>query len=293
MENFSNSRPTVTNCTFTGNSAGQWGGGMSNWSSGNPTVTNCTFTGNSADYGGGGMYNNHSSPTVTNCILWANSPEQVYAEGGSSPVITYSDIQGGWEGDGHSNIDVNPMFVDPNGPDGVIGTEDDNLRLMAGSPCIDTGDPNFIAELDATDLDGNPRIADGDYDGIAVVDMGAFEVQPDPIELLDMLADDVIDLNLRRGIENSLLAKIDTAIAKLEDGNAKNDKAAVRILRAFINAVKAQKGKKISANADDLIEAAQQIIDMLIGEEVELEGADRIRTPNRRMIRRPTPAKRR
>jgi hypothetical protein len=119
--------------------------------------------------------------------------------------------------------------------------------------------------------------------------MGAFEVQPDPIELLDMLADDVIDLNLRRGIENSLLAKIDAAIAKLEDDNPKNDRAAVRLLRAFINAVKAQKGKKISANADDLIAAAQQIIDMLIGDKVELESADRIRTPNRRMIRRSTP----
>jgi chitodextrinase len=88
-----------------------------------------------------------------------------------------------------------------------------------------------------------------------------------PVELLDILADDIIDLDLRRGIENSLLAKIDAAIAKLEDDNPKNDRAAVRKLRAFINEVKAQKGKKISEeDADDLIEAIQQIIDMLTGE---------------------------
>ena len=98
--------------------------------------------------------------------------------------------------------------------------------------------------------------------------MGAYEVQLDePIELLDILADDVIDLNLRRGIENSLLAKIDAAIAKLEDDNPKNDRAAVTSLQAFINVVKAQSGKKISEeDAAELIETAQQIIDMLTEE---------------------------
>ena len=293
------SSPTVTNCTFTDNSAGQRGGGMCNYYSSSPTLTNCTFTGNSAEEHGGGMYNwdYNSSPTVTNCILWANSPEQVYADGGSSPVITYSDIQGGWEGNGHSNIDIDPNFVDDghwddNGTPGNPWDDfwvDGDYHLSPDSPCIDTGDPNYILDPNnPTDLDGNPRIVND------IIDMGAYEVQlNDPIELLDMLADDVIDLNLRRGIENSLLAKIDAAIAKLEDDNPKNDRAAVRILRAFINAVKAQSGRKISGNADDLIAAAQQIIDMLIGEEVELGGADRSRTPNRRMIRRPTPTRKR
>jgi hypothetical protein len=91
--------------------------------------------------------------------------------------------------------------------------------------------------------------------------------QLDPVELLDILACDIIDLDLHRGIENSLLAKIDAAIAKLEDGNPKNDRAAVRMLRAFMRAVRAQKGKKISEeDADDLIAFARQIIDMLRSE---------------------------
>jgi len=67
------SSPTVTNCTFTGNSAGGGGagGGMYNLS-GEPTVTNCAFSANSAQ-GGGGMYSTESSPTVTDCTFTGNT----------------------------------------------------------------------------------------------------------------------------------------------------------------------------------------------------------------------------
>ena len=70
-----NSSPTVTNCTFTGNSA-NWdrggGGGMENYYS-SPTVTNCTFTGNSAYWGGGICNDNDCTMTVTNCTFSGNS----------------------------------------------------------------------------------------------------------------------------------------------------------------------------------------------------------------------------
>jgi hypothetical protein len=89
-------------------------------------------------------------------------------------------------------------------------------------------------------------------------------VVPEPIT---QLADDVIEFVRHEGIKNSLLAKIDTAIGILEDENDKNDKAAVNSLKAFINAVEAQRSKKISEeDADNLIAAAQQIIDLLISE---------------------------
>ncbi|NLL37166.1 MAG: right-handed parallel beta-helix repeat-containing protein [Fretibacterium sp.] len=65
------SSPTVENCTFSGNTAKQFGGGMCNWNSSGPTVANCTFSGNTA-IAGGGMYNWDSSPTVANTILWGN-----------------------------------------------------------------------------------------------------------------------------------------------------------------------------------------------------------------------------
>ena len=67
------------------------------------------------------------------------------------------------------------MFVDPNGVDGIIGTEDDNLlRLQYNSPCIDAGD-NSVVDPNSTDLDGLTRIVDGDCDATATVDMGAYE----------------------------------------------------------------------------------------------------------------------
>jgi regulator of RNase E activity RraA len=92
MYNYNNSSPTVTNCTFSGNSAFE-GGGMGNLFSGNPTVTNCTFSRNSG-YHGGGMWNYSSSPMITNCTFSRNSVEG-YGYGGGiqnvrsgNPTIT-------------------------------------------------------------------------------------------------------------------------------------------------------------------------------------------------------------
>jgi parallel beta-helix repeat protein len=98
MYNTSSSSPTVTNCTFISNTA-TYGGGMYNSSSG-PTVTNCTFSGNTADYNGGGMFNrSNSSPTVTNCTFSGNTAN--YPNGGgmyngysSTPTVTNSILWG-------------------------------------------------------------------------------------------------------------------------------------------------------------------------------------------------------
>jgi len=82
--------PTVTNCTFSGNSAVRYGGAVYNYLYSNPTVTKCIFNGNSADYGGG-MSNDFSNPTVNNCTFSRNSANE---RGGgmynaeSSPILT-------------------------------------------------------------------------------------------------------------------------------------------------------------------------------------------------------------
>ena len=80
--------PTVTNCTFTGNTA-SYGAGMYNRSTGSPIVINCTFSGNTASVAGGGMYNELCLPIVTNCTFSGNT-----GDGGgmyndkSSPTVT-------------------------------------------------------------------------------------------------------------------------------------------------------------------------------------------------------------
>lgn len=144
--NFSSSL-ILTNCIFSGNTAPGNGGGMSNYGGSNPILTNCTFSANSAGSVGGGIINfTGDSPTVLNCILWGNSDvggsdESAQMHGGS-PTVTYTCVQGldTFSG-GTGNIGNDPCFVDVNGPDDIIGTEDDNLRLSYGSPCIDTGHP--------------------------------------------------------------------------------------------------------------------------------------------------------
>jgi len=104
---------------------------------------------------------------VANCILWGDTPEEIYnTDANSAPTVTYSDVHGGatqpWFGIGC--LDDNPLFADAAGG---------NLRLAAGSPCIDAGHNAAIPPGLTTDLDGNPRISHG------TVDMGAYERQDD------------------------------------------------------------------------------------------------------------------
>jgi parallel beta-helix repeat protein len=65
------SSPTLTNCTISGNTA-NYGGGVSCGYSSSPTLTNCTISGNTANYGGG-VYCYYSSPTLTNCTISGNT----------------------------------------------------------------------------------------------------------------------------------------------------------------------------------------------------------------------------
>ena len=89
---------------------------------------------------------------------------------------------------------------------------------------------------------------------------------PYPVQLLESLAEKVIKLvDLPKGISNSLLAKLDTALRALDDLNENNDVVAINALGAFINAVDAQRGKQVTnGQADTLIADAQYIIDLLV-----------------------------
>ncbi len=122
------------------------------------TVVNCSFYNNSASIGGAIRIANDTGIVVTNCILWQNS--SAISQWSISPAVTWSDVQGGWAGEG--NIDVDPRFVNASGG---------NLRLRAGSPCVDTG--TAVGAPD-TDILGAARPRG------AGVDMGAYEVDATP-----------------------------------------------------------------------------------------------------------------
>ncbi len=163
MQNWSNCRSTLTNCMFNGNSA-YYGGGIYNSYNCRPMFVNCTFSGNSARWGGGIGNSSSSMPFLTNCIFWANVPMEIYR---GTPTITYSDVQGGWSGEG--NINVDPCFMQLGYWDANDVWIDGDYHLLSDSPCIDAGDPDYIAGPNETDLDGRPRVIGGR------IDMGAYE----------------------------------------------------------------------------------------------------------------------
>jgi len=203
------SSPTIANNTITGNDASYGGGLYLGYYS--PTIANNTITGNDASYGGG-LYLYRSSPTIANTIVAFNSSgiHQDYDHPGT-PTLRYNCVYGNTAYDysgpddptgTDGNISANPVFVqDPEpGPDGLWGTEDDDLgdlRLLSGSPCIDAGDndgvppdtPDLDGDLDTEeplplDLAGGPRFLDDPQtpdtgNGLPpIVDMGAYEFQP-------------------------------------------------------------------------------------------------------------------
>jgi hypothetical protein len=156
---------SMSNCIFTENSAAYSGGGLAITMSDNPIITNSTFYGNSGGSSGGGIACDADVLQIHNCILWGNTAVYGRQFFSSWYSIGYCNIQG-QVANGPGNISVDPLFVDAANGD---------LRLQAGSPCIDKGSNAAVPAEIVTDMDGSPRIIDGNCDGNAVVDMGAYE----------------------------------------------------------------------------------------------------------------------
>jgi hypothetical protein len=156
------------------------------------SIRDCLFTGNLATQ----MYREFhvtidpsAIMTISNSIMWTDTPcPQLALTGGITCQVDHCDILGGSAGVvvetgsildwGTGNIALDPQFLDADGPDDDPETWADNdFHLVRQSPCIDAGDPAFAALPGETDLDGNPRVCDGNGDGTAIVDMGAYETQ--------------------------------------------------------------------------------------------------------------------
>jgi len=172
------SNPVVVDTIFSGNVAVFEGGGI-RARGGSLQITNLSLSRNDA-YLGGGFSCLDAAVTIDNSVLWGNTDaagametSQLRASAGTTTVRSTC-VQALSAYSGNNNIGTNPKFLDPTGPDGSPGTVDDDLHLLADSPCVDAGRNDVVSTT--TDLDGNPRAQDGDGDGTATVDMGAYEL---------------------------------------------------------------------------------------------------------------------
>jgi len=156
------------------------GGGI--YLTGGQTVRNNTFVANSAPEGGN-LYLRWIG-WADDTIISNNIIVDAETGGGicygttlyTNVLIQYNDV---WNNAGgnyvgltnqtglNGNISVDSVFINP---------DINDFHLQEDSPCINTGDPDYIPEPDETDLDGLPRINDGR------IDMGAYEYNP-PVEV--------------------------------------------------------------------------------------------------------------
>ncbi len=160
---------------------------------GNTYILNSTFSQNYTPFGPSGLFAEH--PTrVENSVFANRLPPADGVSGGCNSaetndcgellgfgefVVRTSCIRNLFYFSGFGNVDAGPdssLFVDA---DSAV------LNLVSNSRCIDMGD-NFVdydplapgfTPLPQTDLAGNLRIVDGNGDGDATVDMGAYEAQ--------------------------------------------------------------------------------------------------------------------
>ena len=182
MVNFS--QATIVNNLVVGNAAGCGGGIYWSGSTGVTTFVNNTFADNDGAEGSAidmsgvdarhVIHNNviigKAGQTALFCRSSGSTPQpvlntsNVYSPQGAAYGGTCLDQTGE-----RGNISIDPLFVRAPFAD-VPG----DYRLQGASPAIDAGN-NAAPQIPATDLDGNARVFDGNFDGDARVDLGAYE----------------------------------------------------------------------------------------------------------------------
>jgi predicted outer membrane repeat protein len=175
---------TLTNCTLSGNTAVNGnGGGLAFHTLGTATIRNCTMADNSARSNGGGIWRDAACTEPTQLIntivarnYVAGDAPDVSGDFDSLGSNLIGDVEGSTGfllvGDlfGVAGIPLDPKL----GPLANNGGPTKTHALLANSPAVDEGNDADAPPTDQRGF-GFARQKDGNGDGIARVDIGAFE----------------------------------------------------------------------------------------------------------------------
>lgn len=134
---------SIRSCIIAGNES-QYGGGIYMENYPGLQLVNNTIADNNASEWAGGMYiSNFCYPQIINSIIWGNTADtldNLFVSFSDTVSISYSDIEGGWAGNG--NINGNPLFADPVNFDYHLTWLNYPIADTTKSPCIDAGNPS-------------------------------------------------------------------------------------------------------------------------------------------------------
>ncbi|MEZ5470949.1 MAG: choice-of-anchor Q domain-containing protein [Marinicella sp.] len=182
---------TMTNSTISGNTSVNRGGGISHTDYGNGStisLTNVTIIDNTSNVAGGGIANDASTITISQSIVSGNTGtagSEVYSSGGTVTVDDFN-LFGFNNNAGVVGVTIGATDIVPTEAN-VTGIVDTTLSdnggstpthaLVTGSPAIDAVPAASCASV--TDQTAKNRPIDGNVDGTADCDIGAFE-NPNP-----------------------------------------------------------------------------------------------------------------
>lgn len=241
---FNGGAASLTNVTIIGNSAGNSGGGISvsldqaliNPPKSSATLNNVTIVRNTADddrndIGEGGGVSVRVDAQVINQLRMRNTIISDNADLSPTPERVNPDCFNILESQGHNLIhrdagctivgNLSGNIIGVGARPGVLldnGGSTPTVALLSGSPAIDAGDPAVGSSCAATDQRGVARPIDGDGDGHAICDMGAYEApvlgdadlsviltaQPNPVEPGGVLTYSIVVLNAGPGAAGSV-----------------------------------------------------------------------------------------